>query len=341
MIRKTISDAVSGISDRRIDEAADFSEERTARDPVWLRGAVTAACFCLVVTGCVFLAYHGGLWRTSHEQTPVVGEDSTETDTAPQTTELITDTDTEAPETEAATFDTETEALVSETEEIPPETDEEDEPAQMIGPITGSSIRDLKALFESKSELEKLEKKYSNYSKKAWQNIDTSKWRELSGLEDEYKEAWVEWGGGNNYMVYYLPNGDLQSTELYYFHAFSTEEELEKEMEWFLNNETYETLLSNEKISNLVKIPLETPYGSGYECTYDTTSKTGLRIQYFEYTDENTGIRYVLSNDYNDDGTLFDSQVFVFDDENSFYAGTGVTELSIEFALTLKSVPLE
>ena len=141
------------------------------------------------------------LLLTSCGQTLANEGKSTETDTAPQTTELITDTDTIQTDTQTAE--------ITDTEEIPPETDEEDEPAQMIGPITGSSIRDLKALLESKSELEKLEKKYSNYSKEAWQNIDTSKWRELSGLGDEYKEYHVEWGGGNNYSVIYTGPNDF------------------------------------------------------------------------------------------------------------------------------------
>jgi len=340
MIRKTISDAVSGISDRHIDEAADFSAERTARDPVWLRVAVTAACFCLVVTGCVFFAYHGGLWRTSHEQTPVVGEDSTETDTAPQTTELITDTDTEAPETEAATFDTETEALVSETEEIPPETDEEDEPAltgpaQKIGPITGSSIRDLKALFENKSELEKLEKKYSKYSKEAWQNIDTSKWRELSGLGDEYKVYHVEWGGGNNYSVIYTEPND------FFYEPFLTEDDFNDSMSFWMENKTYESLLANQLVSNVVKETVETSLGTAYECTYDTKSVVGLRARYHEYTDAETGIQYTVAQSMHPDGTISSSVGFVLDGENSFLAGSFSRFMTLDVLMTLKSVPLE
>ncbi len=60
----------------------------------------------------------------------------------------MTVTDTEE------TTETETEEPAAETEELPPETEDEDEPTDDPGVIAGSSIRDLKALFESKSALE-------------------------------------------------------------------------------------------------------------------------------------------------------------------------------------------
>lgn len=51
MIRKIISDAISNISTRHIEEAADFSVRKNANKPVWVKWAAMAACLCLVVTG--------------------------------------------------------------------------------------------------------------------------------------------------------------------------------------------------------------------------------------------------------------------------------------------------
>ena len=64
MIRKTISDAVSNISTRHIEEAADFSATK-AHKPVWIKWATMAACLCLVVTGGLFAIHNGVLWRTA------------------------------------------------------------------------------------------------------------------------------------------------------------------------------------------------------------------------------------------------------------------------------------
>lgn len=65
MIRKIISDAVSNISTRHIEEAADFSVRKKANKPVWVKWAAMAACLCLVVTGGLLVAYKGGIWRTA------------------------------------------------------------------------------------------------------------------------------------------------------------------------------------------------------------------------------------------------------------------------------------
>lgn len=50
MIRKTISEAISNISTRHIEEAADFSVRKKANKPVWVKWAAMAACLALVVT---------------------------------------------------------------------------------------------------------------------------------------------------------------------------------------------------------------------------------------------------------------------------------------------------
>ena len=66
MIRKTISDAVSNISTRHVEEAADFSVAKKARKPAWVKWAAMEACLCLVVYISVFQPWE-------NEQRPGVG----------------------------------------------------------------------------------------------------------------------------------------------------------------------------------------------------------------------------------------------------------------------------
>lgn len=56
MNRKTISDAVSNISDRHIEEAADFKAKKRKR--VWVKWGALAACLCLVSVVCIFTIPH-------------------------------------------------------------------------------------------------------------------------------------------------------------------------------------------------------------------------------------------------------------------------------------------
>lgn len=65
MIRKTISDAISNIGTRHIEEAADFAVTKKAHKPVWIKWAAMAACLYLIVTGGLFIAQNGGIWRTA------------------------------------------------------------------------------------------------------------------------------------------------------------------------------------------------------------------------------------------------------------------------------------
>lgn len=45
----TISDAISNIGTRHIEEAANYSVKENARKPVWVKWGIMAACVCLVV----------------------------------------------------------------------------------------------------------------------------------------------------------------------------------------------------------------------------------------------------------------------------------------------------
>ena len=272
---------------------------------------------------------------TSCGQTLANEGKSTETDTAPQTTELITDTDT-------IQIDTQT-AEITDTEELPPEIEQEttknetQKPSQYIGPVTADSIRDLKALLESKTEVEELKKSYSKHGipEETWENIGISKWRELYGLGDEYKVHHVEWCGVNDYSVYYTGPND------YFYMPLLTEDKYNGEMSFWMENKTYENLLANQLVSNVVKETVETSLGTAYECTYDTKSVVGLRARYHEYTDAETGIQYTVAQSMHPDGTIRSSVGFVLDGENSFLAGSFSRFMTLDVLMTLKSVPLE
>ena len=56
MTRKTISDAVSNIGTRHIEEAADFSVTKKVRKPVWVKWVAMAACLAVVVAVVVPLS---------------------------------------------------------------------------------------------------------------------------------------------------------------------------------------------------------------------------------------------------------------------------------------------
>ena len=60
MMKKTISDAVSNISTRHIEEAADYSAKGKAHKPVWIKLGTAAACLALalIVVGTL-VPFHG------------------------------------------------------------------------------------------------------------------------------------------------------------------------------------------------------------------------------------------------------------------------------------------
>lgn len=60
MTKKTISDAVSNISTRHIEEAADYSAKRKSHKPVWTILGATAACLALLIAiGSILTPFNG------------------------------------------------------------------------------------------------------------------------------------------------------------------------------------------------------------------------------------------------------------------------------------------
>ena len=63
MTKKKISEAVSNISTRHIEEAADYSEKRQAHKPIWTKSGAIAAClaFALAIGGILSSLNGGGI----------------------------------------------------------------------------------------------------------------------------------------------------------------------------------------------------------------------------------------------------------------------------------------
>lgn len=66
MTRKTVSDAVSGIHTRYIEEAADYSARKRSRGPVGRKLGMLAACLCLMIGICRFFALDQAVLVTAH-----------------------------------------------------------------------------------------------------------------------------------------------------------------------------------------------------------------------------------------------------------------------------------
>ena len=167
--------------------------------------------------------------------------------------------------------------------------------------------------------------------------------RTLHGLENlntRYGEdAWVEWNYGFIYTLVFGRGGDAVAVA---FMPFLSEADLKIFQDGCESGLcSYEQLLSNRLISNLQKQPLETELGTAYECTYDTKSRVGMKLQRFEYTDTSKNITYVLARCIDPDDGMIDSLLFVFDGENSFYVGTDDPNLTISVATKLSSVPVK
>ena len=159
--------------------------------------------------------------------------------------------------------------------------------------------------------------------------------RELHGLGDGYSESWIEWAGGPEYCVYYT-----NETFAAAFMPFTTEETLRSSMDAQLSaSGTYENLEANPRVTNLCKSPLETEFGTAYECAYDTSVSSGFRLRYYEYTAP-SGVTYIMSQGLNPDGSVRHNDLFVFDGKNSFSCGTADPELTFQVALGLTSEPL-
>jgi len=160
---------------------------------------------------------------------------------------------------------------------------------------------------------------------------------ELQGLPDTYTESWVEWAGKKDYFIYYT-----DADKVTVFMPFESESGLSAMKEDLLSNHgTYEYLLSNELIHDVVKTELPTDSGVAYECTYSTHIKTGLKIRYYEYQDSLTGRKYILSVDVSPDGMTDSFSLFVFDNNKSFMCSGTDSNVSLDVALELYSVVVE
>lgn len=167
-------------------------------------------------------------------------------------------------------------------------------------------------------------------------DINSLIWRELTGLDSEYSEDFVEWSGGGSYFIYYT-NGEYVTA----FMPFSTEAELSDAMNsWLSVDGTYESLSANERISDIVKNDIDTELGTMYECTYNTDKVEGLKTRYHEYTDEG-GRTYILSQSFMSDGSLSSNALFVFDGEASFMCSGNDPSFTMNSALSLISAAIE
>lgn len=169
---------------------------------------------------------------------------------------------------------------------------------------------------------------------------DTLSLYELQGLPDKYEESWVEWADKTDYLDYFIYYTDADKVTA--FMPFESESALSAMKEdWLSDNGTYEYLLSNELIHDVVKTEISTDYGIAYECTYSTRIKTDLRIRYYEYQDSLTNRRYILSVDVSPDGMTDSFSLFVFDNANSFMCGGTDSNMSLDVAFGLYSVVVE
>jgi len=67
MMKEKISEAVSNISTRHIEEAADYSAKKKTRKPIWSKLSAIAACLALVLAiGGILAPFNGGIVVTAY-----------------------------------------------------------------------------------------------------------------------------------------------------------------------------------------------------------------------------------------------------------------------------------
>ncbi len=157
---------------------------------------------------------------------------------------------------------------------------------------------------------------------------DTSALRELTGMDDGFSEFLVEWCGGMNYSINYQKDDQVI--------AFMPCDTMEEMYQAVSAMDAWESLQENDLLMNLVKTDVETDDGIQYECTYDTSVVSGLRITYHETTDA-SGIRCVVTNQYGADGVHQSGAVYVFDESASFYCLVRGFEADMDFAKRLET----
>lgn len=167
--------------------------------------------------------------------------------------------------------------------------------------------------------------------------LTPSSLRELKGLDASYSESWVEWAGADDYFIYYT-----NASTYLAFMPFESNELLMKAMnERLMYDGTYEELAANQNIKNISKTSLPTDIGSAYECIFSTETIIDSKLRYYEYTDEESGILYILSQKISPEGTLRRMALFVFDGERSFMCSGTSSDISIHSAMKLHSEIVE
>lgn len=165
---------------------------------------------------------------------------------------------------------------------------------------------------------------------------EISVYYELIGLPSGYVETSVEWTGSSDYCVYYSHDDSVIA-----YIPVSSENALTSMLENLLQySGTYEYLAANTMVNSLTKTSVSTTLGWMYECTYNTSKKTGLKLNYHEYTNEETNITYIISRTYTQTGDILNSKLFVFNGSASFVCIGSETNISMETACNLTSVPI-
>lgn len=156
--------------------------------------------------------------------------------------------------------------------------------------------------------------------------------RELAGLPEGFQDVLVETGGG--YCITYAN----WETAIAFF-PLENEAALEAYMAAQLaGSGTYEALLTNDLISDVRKTDLPAEGEILYECLYNTSIKTDLKLRYRECTAD--GIRFVLSVSYDSDGSQQYCQMFAFAEDASFACGSSAPFSDAQL-FALRSVPLQ
>ena len=160
---------------------------------------------------------------------------------------------------------------------------------------------------------------------------DPDSLKELTNLPDGYEQIFIEWLGGDYYIINYKSKDEIPMG----VYIKSSEEELQKYMTDVLANlGNYEELQKNKNILNLTRTMEITEMGEMEVCQYDTSSYENLKTTYIEFT--YNYINYVISTSYWPDDILMYSQIFVFDGENSFSVGTGGNKFTYDEIVSLK-----
>ena len=158
---------------------------------------------------------------------------------------------------------------------------------------------------------------------------------ELSGLPSGYIETSVELTG-SSYCIYYSRDDSVVA-----FIPAASETELDSLMEDLLRNSgTYESLENNKMVDSLTKTELSAALGFMYECMYNTGRKSGLKLNYHEYRDEETNVTYIISRTYAQTDDILNSKLFVFNGSSSFALIGSETDINMEEACNLTSVPI-